>query len=99
MSDSLKRNTSYLFGFLGVAGICIAPFVSICMGNKYDVQTFSKIFWPVSLGFVLYIISYALYPQPNDPKYENVLLVFICGSVLFSLSAITLINLRQRYAA
>ena len=99
MSDSLKRNTSYIFGFLGVTGICIPSFVSARLGIKYDVQTFSKVFWPVSLGFLFYMISYALYPQPNDPKYENVLLVFICGSILFSLSAITLINLRQRYAA
>jgi len=99
MSDSLKRNISYLFGILGIAGLSLPPIVSLSLGNKYNLPSYGKIFWPVTLGFLLYVISYALYAQPNDSLYENILLIFICGSILFSLGAITLMNLRLRYAA
>lgn len=99
MSDTIIKNIALIFFILGLIGICVGPLVSISMGNKYDVNGYAQVYWPLLIGFLLYIASYALYFQPNDTMYEKIILVFICGSILFSLSAITLISLRITYAA
>jgi hypothetical protein len=69
------------------------------MGDKYDVNGYAKIYWPLLIGFLLYIVSYIMSFSPNDTAYEKMILAFVGGSILFSLSAITLITLRIRYAA
>jgi len=99
MSDTIIKNISSIFFILGFLGICLGPFISICMKNKYDVFEYSKIFWPVTIGFLLYMLSYRLYSVPNDSLFEKILIVFIAGSIIFSLSAISLISLRMRFAA
>jgi hypothetical protein len=99
MSDTLRRNISYLFSSLGFLGIFLGPVVSIWLGNKYAIADYGKIVWPVLVGFILYLLSYIIYAEPNDSIFEKVVVVFACGSILFSLSALTLSSLRLRYAA
>lgn len=99
MYDTLIKNISTIFFILGLIGVSGGPFFSIFSNSKYDVLSYSKIFYPVLLGFILCLVSYILYAVPNDDQYARLLILCVCGSVLFSLSTITLISLRMRFAA
>lgn len=85
------------FGF-GIIGICFPPIIALIMNSKYDASNYKNIFYPVIVGFMLYILS-CIYYQPNDDKLQSVLIVMVCGAILFSLCTSTLISLRMRFAA
>lgn len=94
-TGDIFKNITFVFGIIG---ICFPPIIALIMKSKYDASNYTNIFYPVIAGFVLYIMS-CIYYQPNDDKLQSVLILMVCGSILFSLCTSTLISLRMRFAA
>jgi hypothetical protein len=84
---------------LGLIGISLPPIIGLVMKSKYDAATYTQVFYPVLIGFFLYMIYTMAYYRPNDDKLQSILILMACGSILFSLCAATLISIRMRYAA